>query len=557
VAFAVYALLAFLYFGLRPLLAPGRQYIGVFDDPQIPIWSFAWWLHALEHVQDPLVTHLVWAPTGVNLVWANTVPAISVVFAPLTALVGPVASYDAAAVLLPALSAFTAFLLCRHLTGRFWPSLFGGYLFGFSSYELGHVLGQPQLTAVFVVPLVALVCARALEGGVGDTRLVVELGLLLGLQFYLATEIALTLTIMLGLALLLGFALVPSRRRGLVALLWPIAGAYLLAAVLAAPLIYEALTNLRVAGFQPPEEYTSDLLNLVIPTHLEAAGAGWAERLAKHFPGNSTEQGALIGLPLLAIVALYARGSWRTARGRFLLCALALAVYLSLGPELTVDGHGIVPLPTPLGHQTISVAGHTKFLPLLDNVLPVRLSMYAALAAAVIAALWLASARTGILRYLLPGLAVLLLVPNPGAGVWATTFSVPPFFTSAAFRTCLKPGEIVLPEPLGMGGQADLWQVENGFHYRLAGGRLQTSPPSPFLHPAARAQISVGYPPVADQAALLRDYFRVEGVTSVIVDKRQASIWTPALDTLAKPIDVGGVILYRVDGSAVRPCGPG
>ena len=152
---------------------------------------------------------------------------------------------------------------------------------------------------------------------------------------------------------------------------------------------------------------------------------------------------------------------------------------------------------------------------------------------------------------------MLLLVPNPGAGVWTTTFSVPPFFTSAAFRTCLKPGEIVLPEPLGMGGQADLWQVENGFHYRLAGGRLQTSPPSPFLHPAARAQISVGYPPVPNQAALLRDYFRVEGVTSVIVDKRQASIWTPALDAIAKPVDVGGVLLYRVDGAAVRPCGPG
>ena len=217
-----------------------------------------------------------------------------------------------------------------------------------------------------------------------------------------------------------------------------------------------------------------------------------------------------------------------------------------------------MPLPTPLGHQTISLAGHTKFLPLLDNVLPVRLSMYAALAAAVIAALWLASARPGILRYLLPALAVVLLVPNPGAGVWTTTFSVPPFFTERrASGRASSPARSCCPEPLGMGGQADLWQVENGFHYRLAGGRLQTSPPSPFLHPAARAQISVGYPPVPDQAALLRDYFRVEGVTSVIVDKRQASIWTPALDAIAKPVDVGGVILYRVDGTAVRPCGPG
>ena len=112
----------------------------------------------------------------------------------------------------------------------------------------------------------------------------------------------------------------------------------------------------------------------------------------------------------------------------------------------------------------------------------------------------------------------------------------------------------MLPEPVGSGGQAILWQAENGFRFRLAGGRLQTSPPSPFHHPPGIAQISVGYPPVANQTELLRNYFRAKQVTGVIVDKREASIWAPALDRIAKPQDVGGVLLYRVGESAPAGC---
>ena len=137
---------------------------------------------------------------------------------------------------------------------------------------------------MFVVPLVALVCVRALEGSLEGARLVVELGLLLGLQLYLATEIALTLTLMLALALLLGFALVPPRRRALVRLLGPIALAYLLAALLAAPLVYRALTDLRVTGFQPPAQYTADLLiSSSRPTSRrpELAGPGGSPRTSR------------------------------------------------------------------------------------------------------------------------------------------------------------------------------------------------------------------------------------------------------------------------------------
>jgi len=554
-ALAAYSLVAFVFWGVGPLLEPGRQYVGVFDDPQIPIWSFAWWLHAIEHGANPLYTHEVWAPSGVDLAWVNTVPPVAVVLAPLTWLLGPVPAFDIAAVLLPSVSAWTAYLLCRHLTGRFWPSLLGGYLFGFSSYILGHVLGQPQLTAVFAIPLIALVVVRAVEGAYDRWGIVLRLGPLLALQLYLSLEVALTATLVLALGLVVGFLLARPYRRRLVRLLVPVVLSYAVAAVLAAPILWYALTDVRITGFTPPQAYTADLLNFVVPTHLEAAGAWWAHSLSKHWPGNSTEQGAFVGIPLLVMVALYARSGWRSLRGRFLVVALALTAYLSLGPELHVAGHGVVPLPTLLGHEKLTLPGiGTKFLPLFDNILPVRFLVYFALAAAVIVALWTATTGYRTLRWLLPALTVLLLLPNPGAGVWATTYSIPPFFTSAAFRSCLAPGEIVLPEPPGQGGQFNLWQVASKFRFRMAGGRLQTSPPSVFLHPDGIAQISVGYLPVRNQVQLLKQYFAAKGVTAVIVDKRQARIWAPALDRIAPRQTVGGVLFYRVGGTKRVRC---
>jgi hypothetical protein len=548
-----YGLVSFLWFGLRPVIQPGRQYIGVFDDPQIPIWSFAWWPHAIAHGLNPFVTHAVWAPHGVNLAWVNSMPPLALLFAPLTWAFGPVVSYNIAAVLLPAFAAWTAFLLCRHLTDRLWPSIVGGYLFGFSSYMLGHMAGQPQLTAVFCIPLTVLLVLRYIEGSLAGRRLVVWLGLVLGLQFYLSLEVALTLTVALVGALVLALLLVPERRSRLIAALRPLAAAYAVGAVVAAPLLYYALTDLRRSGFQPPGDYVADLLNFVIPTHFEAIGAGWTHTVANHFPGNDTERGVFLGLPLLVIIALYAHARWRTQGGRFLLACLVVAAYAALGPKLTVDGHHVVTLPTVFGHDSVDVPGiGKKSVPLFNNTLPVRFAVYVALAAAVIAALWMAKRAQGVALWLLPALTLLVLVPNVALGT--TTYSIPPFFTDPSYRPCIEPDAIVFPEPVGGGGQAMLWQAESGFRYRLAGGRLQTSPPSAFLHPDSIAQISVGYPPVRDQTQLLRAYFQKEHVGYAIVDKREAAIWAPAIDRIAVRHDVGGVLLYDLAGRLSPTC---
>ena len=89
---ALYGLVSFLYFGLRPLVDAGPSYVGSGPDPQIFIWSFAWWPHALLHGQNPFVTHAIWAPGGINLAWATTVPGLALLFAPLTLARGPASS---------------------------------------------------------------------------------------------------------------------------------------------------------------------------------------------------------------------------------------------------------------------------------------------------------------------------------------------------------------------------------------------------------------------------------------------------------------------------------
>ncbi|HTO26787.1 MAG TPA: hypothetical protein VMJ49_12850, partial [Gaiellaceae bacterium] len=119
-ALAVYALVAFLVFGVGTLTRPGSRYVGTGADPESFIWLFAWWPHAILHGMNPFVTHAAWAPSGVNLAWTALLPGPALLFAPLTLAVGPVLSYSIAAVLMPAITAWAAFLLCRHLTRQFW-----------------------------------------------------------------------------------------------------------------------------------------------------------------------------------------------------------------------------------------------------------------------------------------------------------------------------------------------------------------------------------------------------------------------------------------------------
>ena len=101
-ALAAYLVLAFCFLGIRVAAHPERDVVGgLFTDPQIFVWSFAWWPHAILHGLNPFYTHQIWAPDGFNLAWATSVPGLAIAFAPLTLLFGPVLAYNVASIAMP------------------------------------------------------------------------------------------------------------------------------------------------------------------------------------------------------------------------------------------------------------------------------------------------------------------------------------------------------------------------------------------------------------------------------------------------------------------------
>ena len=462
-----YAALSFAFVGWRLLPHPGRALVGApqQSDAEIFIWSFAWWPHAILHWTNPFVSHVVYAPTGVNLAWVTSVPGLAVAFAPLTLLFGPSAAFNVAAVLLPALSAWTAFLLCRYITGSTGASMFGGYLYGFSAYMLGHQFASHlNLTGVFLLPLAALLVLRHLRGELDARGLACRLGLLLAFQAYISTEVTVTLTMALVFGLALAFALVRETRARIRSVLRAVAGAYGLAALLAAPLIYYALTGLTRGVNVFADYYSADLLNLVLPTHLTGWGGSTFKGITGHFPGNDAERGAYIGVPTLLILGLFAMRTWRAASTRFLLSAFVLAVFLSLGTGLYVDGDRIVWLPWSIWAHWVG----------FEQIIPSRLIVYAVLAAAVMVAMWISTTKGRVFRspYVLPVLAVAALVPP----VWrADDVSHPhrwSFFSEGLYKKCLPRNETVMIFPFGRWGDSLLWQAETGFWFKMAEGAL-------------------------------------------------------------------------------------
>jgi len=533
-AFCCYALVSFLHLGLPALVQSGNRYVGYGYDPQIFIWSFAWWPHAVLDGQNPIVTHAVWAPVGLNLTWTTTVPGIALLFAPLTFLAGPTVSYDVAAVLVTALAAWTAYLLCRYLTRAFWPSLFGGYVFGFSSYVLAQDgRGHLHLSAVFLVPLVPLAVLRFLDGRSSRRRLAVELGVLYAFQLLFSTEVAFTLAVALAVGLVVAYALVPSRRERLRAAALPVAGAVVVTAVLTAPFLYYLATGFQ-SQLTNADAFVADLANYVVPTRITAIGGGWFEGLTARFPGNPSEQDAYLGIPLLVIVALFGVERFRSSGGRFVLACLAIAFLASLGPHLTVGGRSVVWAPWSL----------VRKLPVFENVFTTRLPVYVSLAAAVVGALWMAGRPGGALRWLLPALAVLALVPDPVRGGFAGPYDVPDFFTSSIYRDCLDRGERVVPFPY-RGGFTLLWQPHTGFRWNLAGGDLGPAIPSQFETPLSVPELS-GLPLRQDQVDAVRAFLQANQVTSIVVDGAYARDYTPVLDQIATPHRVGGVVMYHL-----------
>lgn len=511
------------------------------------MWCLAWWPYALTHGLNPFVTHLVWAPTGVNLTWATSVPSLAMLAWPITALWGPVTAFNVLTLAAPALAAFGAFVLCYEITTAFFASLVGGWLFGFSSYELGELLGHLHIDFVVCVPLLLWLTVLRYKRAIPSRLYMIVTGAMLAFQLGVSTEILATISLFLPPAIILSYVICQNDRGRVLQITKELIGAYIVCLILTSPFLYFFFSGMGSTPplLQPLNVYVADALNYVIPTPITALGGAWAIFITHTFTGNYSEDGAYLGVFVLAMVGMSACTLRSRPWVRVIVAMFVILVICSFGPSLHVMGREVMHLPWLVIQK----------LPLLKNALPGRLTLYVTLMVALLVSLWLASldGNRAWWGHLLAGLAVVSLLPSvhEARDLWLQKTPVPRFFPDYRANRVLKRGVNVIVLPYGYNGDSMLWQAMGGMSFRMAGGYLQPFVPKPFASWPAVQMFYSG--PAPDYRTQIPAFCAAHHVRAIIVGPGARKIWMPSLGHLGWPqIETGGIAVFTIPPSVVH-----
>jgi hypothetical protein len=430
-------------------------------------------------------------------------------------------------------------------------------MFGFSPYMVAQALGHLDLDIMFYPPLVMLLCheivirQRRRWWAAG-----VWLGLLTAAQLFIFEEIVAGVAIAIGVAA----CVVCLQWRSKVAMHWKhVIKALTLAAAVTLLCAGWALAYQFTAPEAPAglSEVTSngvgsDLLAFVIPTANQALSPTLAGELAKPFVAQTTGQDAYLGLPLLLALGVILRTLWERPLVRLLAITDGVLTILSMGPALTVLGRVLpVPLPWVL----------FQHVPVIDNLVPLRLVGYASLCTAALVAYGVAELRhmCGVRGHLVGTLTIIALItwlpslpradlalPDPGALPQGVAERIPA-------------GAVVLFAPYSSPGTAAAmyYQAQSSFKFDLVDGYAYGKRPDLPLRSAlgsgskasivdaTRRMVS----PVA-RAAVLRRY-RALRITRVVVPPgANADAYTALFTELfqSPPVVVDGFRMWSVPG---------
>jgi hypothetical protein len=467
-ALGVYTLLSLLLFSSTWVDAAG-SWIGSPKDPKLFIWYLGWIPHELAQGHNPLFTDYLSYPHGSNLMWNTSMIFPALVLWPVTALAGPVVAYNVLVTAGLALSAWFGFLAARLFVDRQALCLVAGLIYGFSPTLVAQALGHPHVMVALFPPIALLlgheILVRrrlhpVLAGALAGTAAALQL---------LTGEELLAVTVLIAA---IGVALLAILHRDGVRARLPraaiAAGAAITAFAIIAtyPLVFQFFGPQRVSGnVQQPDVYVSDLLAFAVPSNFI------------HFTGNTTENGAYVGVPLLVLFMLGLIAAWRKPAVRWIGLMTLIVAALSLGPHLHVYGNVTgLPLPWML----------VGWLPLMSSALPGRLMAIAFLGIGIVVAALCAIAltrtrawqvATGVL--LLAGIAAIApSLPYPSQQAVA-----PAFFKAGGDVEHVAPGSVLLITPFSSKESTDAmyWQTVAGYRFRMPEGDAFT--PGPYLGP--------------------------------------------------------------------------
>jgi hypothetical protein len=542
VALGVYALGSIALFGFPVLLHPGSVFVGAGkNDAKLYTWCLAWWPHAILSGTNPFIARVLFVPVGANLAWVTSLPGPSLALAGVTLAFGPIVSSNILALAAPALAAWGAYLLCEHLTRRFWPSLAGGFVYGFSTYEMSQMRGHLNLVLVFPVPFAVLLGVMLLDGTVERGRFLLLFTTCLVGLFSISTELFATATLFGGIALVLGLLFgSDAGRQRIRNAIGAVAASYAIAAIVLSPYLYYVFARGIPPNTHSPLTAACDLLSFVVPRSNTLVGGHEMLPVTRHFTDSVTGDSGYLGIPLIGIVIAYGWKHRHEPVARLLLAMFGLTAIFAMGTTLHLDGRPLLPLPWTIVAK----------LPLIGKAIPDRLGMYTSLVAGVFVALWLAE-RPDVLRGGAVVVAGAMLLPNVWLPIWHGPVSVPAFISQGLYRRYLSPGEsvVTIPHDTGVGM---LWQTDANYSFRLAGGYVGTKPARYRYNPAVQLLSSAD--PAPREWRLLSLFLERQHVGAIIVLASEENAWRATLTELgARPVAVGGIVLYR---SPWRPALP-
>ncbi len=454
-------------------------------DLTLTVWYLGWVPHALTHGLNPFFSNAMFAPTGVNLAQNTEAPLLGLIAAPITWAFGPLVSTNLLLVLGMPISATAAFLVLRKWEVWGPAAALGGLIYGFSPYMVGQSFAHPVLTFVPLPPFIVMTVVSILQRRGPPRRLGIQLGLLVVAQYLISPEVLVTVAVLTGAALVFVALSSPSKVPQLArTAAGPIGISLVVAVVLLAYPVWMLLAGPQhVSGPTYPliNSYHNDLLSFVDHGLWQQVSLGmqssWAGPLAMF---ESPEYGGYVGIPVLILTGFLV---WRSRHSSCMQLSAALFItsaLLSLGPFLTIHGRAThVPLPFWL-------LGH---IPLIDNVLPTRISfgMDACLAAMI--AFGLDDMRATRVRdhqhgsrrqprtqergaIIVTGVALVVLVATQ-LPQWPYVKPLAPVLPTS-IRQVIPPGDpVAITYPYADGSlvtQPLLWQADDGYRFRLTGG---------------------------------------------------------------------------------------
>lgn len=512
-------------------------------DAYYQLFYINWIKYSLFHGLNPLVTNYITYPMYYLSVWLTSSIMNSFLFFPTTIMYGPILTRNVIFITAPVFGAISMFALLRILRFHSFSSLLGGYIFGFSTYEVTQITNNIQLICIFPIPLLAILFVKSVRDDKTSKKRVAGYAILLSYLLWQSLELFTTATIFASILILLFIIFNKSIIRPKVFILKEIAISYIMVLLTSSIFFIYIIQGVRYihGPLNSSITYSTDLLNFFIPTNMTLILGQYFDVITKSFTADSGENTAYIGLVLLGIVAFCAFENWDRkviVKGAefevfkpFLLFTIILMV-LSLGSRLHLDGYV----------TDINLPWVLFSFPPVYSAMPDRFTMYVFFCVSIWAVVFVEKHKGPyLIRYVLLICGIIMIVPNyKSVYVWGRP-PLPSFISNGDYKSVLKKGSnvIILPRnTYSKYGNGALWVLYSNMYFHLAGQSWGYYPYWELKHPDLWRTES------RSPRGIIQ-YCKTHDVDEILMLDAEAGRWKKILDETNFPhIKYNDVVVY-------------